>query len=64
MAHWYLKAMTVPAALRNKFQMVRTKSEFRSVLDEIADYGAQVKGDSGELPALRIPVPAGPVEHW
>lgn len=64
MAHWYLKAMTVPAPLRNRFQAARTKAEFQSVLQEIAEHGPARKNSAGELPALHIPVPAGPVEHW
>lgn len=64
MAHWYLKAMTVPAPLRNRFQLCRTKEELNAVLEEIISRGPSRNGRSGELPELHIPVPAGPVERW
>lgn len=64
MAHWYLKAMTVPAPLRNQFQSARTRAEFEAALAMIVEHGPTRRDASGELPALHIPVPAGPVEHW
>ena len=64
MAHWYLKAMTVPAPLRNRFQSARTKAEFDAALEEIVEHGPSRRTSSGELPELRVPVPAGPVDRW
>lgn len=64
MAHWYLKAMTVPASLRNRFQMARTKQEFQTALAEIQSHGPSRVLQTGELPDLAIPVPSGPVNHW
>jgi nifR3 family TIM-barrel protein len=64
MAHWYLKAMTVPAILRNRFQSAKAKSEFEAALEDIAENGPSRRTASGELPELQIPVPSGPVEHW
>jgi nifR3 family TIM-barrel protein len=64
MAHWYLKAMTVPATLRNRFQMARTKAEFTAALEEIAEQGPSRRHVNGELPELRVPVPSGPVDRW
>lgn len=64
MAHWYLKAMTVPAPLRNQFQMARTKRELEAALDDIAAHGPSRRNADGNLPELSIPVPAGPNELW
>lgn len=64
MAHWYLKAMTVPAALRHAAQQAETREELEAALQEIADHGPARRHHSGELPALHIPVPTGPVENW
>jgi nifR3 family TIM-barrel protein len=64
MAHWYLKAMTVPAPLRNQFQMARTKAELVAALEDIAAHGPSRRDASGSLPELSIPVPSGPSEHW
>lgn len=64
MAHWYLKAMTVPAPLRNQFQLARTREEFQQALRDIAVHGPSRVERSGELPELQIPVPSGPVDHW
>lgn len=64
MAHWYLKGMTVPAPLRNQFQMARTKEELETALEAIVNHGPTRRTQNGELPELHIPVPAGPVEHW
>lgn len=64
MAHWYLKAMTVPAPLRNQFQLARTKHDLETALRDIIEHGPSRWTIGGELPELQIPVPAGPVEHW
>lgn len=64
MAHWYLKAMTVPAPLRNQFQMARTKEELEGALTDIAAHGPSRRDQAGNLPELSIPVPAGPNELW
>lgn len=64
MAHWYLKAMLVPAALRNGLQSARTRSEFETTLAEIAAHGPARGSRTGVLPDLYIPVPSGPNEHW
>lgn len=64
MAHWYLKAMLVPAALRNRLQTARTRAEFDDALIEIAENGPARGSRTGVLPDLYIPVPAGPNENW
>jgi tRNA-dihydrouridine synthase B len=64
MAHWYLKAMLVPATLRNKAQTARTRAEFEESLSEIAANGPARGSRTGVLPDLYIPVPAGPNENW
>lgn len=64
MAHWYLKAMLVPAALRNQLQTAKTRAEFDAALDDIADKGPSRGSRTGVLPDLYIPVPAGPNENW
>jgi nifR3 family TIM-barrel protein len=64
MAHWYLKAMAVPAPLRNQFQMARTKSELNAALADIDAHGPSRRDAAGNLPELAIPVPAGPNELW
>jgi len=64
MAHWYLKAMTVPATLRNQFQTARTKAEQQDALENIAARGPSRQDAAGNLPDWSIPVPAGPTEHW
>ena len=64
MAHWYLKAMCVNAALRNQMQSARTRSEFEAAIRDIASRGPSRGTRTGLLPDLVIPVPAGPVEHW
>lgn len=64
MAHWYLKAMSVPATLRNDLQQAVSVDEFESTLAEIETLGP-ARGDRDDvLPDLHIPVPSGPVEHW
>jgi tRNA-dihydrouridine synthase len=63
-AHWHLKAMRVPAALRNRYQQARTEAEAARVLAEIEEHGPQGAARNGTLPDLAIPVPRGPVEHW
>jgi nifR3 family TIM-barrel protein len=64
MAHWYVKAMRVPSALRNRLQLARTREEFDSVLASIAEAGPTLGSRDGVLPDVHIPVPSGPVEHW
>jgi tRNA-dihydrouridine synthase B len=64
MGHWYLRAMQVPAWLRNGFQTARTKAELDEVLQQIAQLGPTSGSRTGELPELKIPVPSGPVERW
>lgn len=64
MAHWYLKAMHVTAALRNQLQTARTLTDFEAALDEIEAHGPARGSRTGVLPDLYIPVPAGPNEHW
>ena len=62
--HWHLKAMRVRADLRNQFQQAGTRAEIDSVLAEVARIGPCEGTRSGELPAMQIPVPSGPVERW
>ena len=64
MAHWYLKAMCVRAALRNQMQSARTRLEFEEAVREIAESGPTRGSRTGVLPDLVIPVPSGPVENW
>lgn len=64
MGHWYLKAMMARAWLRNRFQQATTRAELDEALDEIAAEGPVRGSRTGELPALSIPVPNGPVERW
>ena len=64
MAHWYLKAMCVRAALRNLMQSARTRAEFEAAVREIAASGPTRGTRTGVLPDLVIPVPSGPVERW
>jgi nifR3 family TIM-barrel protein len=64
MAHWYLKAMSVRACLRNQFQSARTMSELEVAIQAITQEGPSRGSRTGELPDLVIPVPSGPVEHW
>ena len=64
MAHWYLKAMLVPAALRHRLQSARTRLEFEATLEEITTSGPSRGSRTGVLPDLYIPVPSGPNENW
>ena len=64
MAHWYLKAMCVRAALRNQMQSARTREEFEAAVRDIASSGPTRGSRTGVLPDLVIPVPSGPVERW
>jgi len=64
MAHWYLKAMAVPAWLRNQFQLAVTLDEWESALAAIIEHGPTNGDRTSELPELHIPVPSGPVELW
>ena len=64
MAHWYLKAMRVSAALRHRFQLARTPTEFYAALAAAAAAGPSVGTRTGVLPAMQVPVPSGPVERW
>jgi tRNA-dihydrouridine synthase B len=64
MAHWYLKAMAIPAWLRNQFQLAVTIDEWESALAAIIEHGPAGGDRTGELPAMHIPVPSGPVELW
>jgi hypothetical protein len=63
-AHWYLKAMRVPARLRARFQAATDAAEIVAALAAIQDHGP-IGGDrTGVLPDLQVPVPSGPVERW
>jgi tRNA-dihydrouridine synthase B len=64
MAHWYLKAMLVPAPLRNLVQSAKTRDEFEGALLKVAEHGPARGSRHGVLPDLYIPVPSGPNEHW
>lgn len=64
MLHWYLKAMLVPASLRNKAQGAATVAELETVVDDIASSGPARGSRTGLLPDLYIPVPSGPNERW
>jgi len=63
-AHWYLKAMRVPARLRARFQAAANSAEIEAALAAIEEHGP-IGGDrTGVLPELAVPVPSGPVERW
>jgi nifR3 family TIM-barrel protein len=64
MAHWYLKAMAIPARLRHQFQVAATLAEWEAALAEIVAHGPLHGDRTGELPQMQIPVPSGPVERW
>ena len=64
MAHWYLKALCVRAALRSQMQSARNREEFEAAVREIAATGPTRGSRTGVLPDLVIPVPSGPVENW
>ena len=63
-AHWYLKAMRVPAFLRNRFQIAKTAEELDATLRDINTCGPKGGDRTGILPDLVVPVPSGPVERW
>jgi tRNA-dihydrouridine synthase B len=63
-AHWYLKAMRVPAWLRARFQAAASSVEIDAAIAAIQEHGP-IGGDrTGVLPNLAVPVPSGPVERW
>jgi nifR3 family TIM-barrel protein len=63
-AHWYLKAMRVPAKLRGRFQAASNSAEIDLALAAIQEFGP-IGGDrTGVLPQLTVPVPSGPVDRW
>lgn len=62
--HWYLKAMRVSTALRDRVQHARTEAEFLSAIAAIRQAGPVEGTRTGILPELQVPVPSGPVERW
>jgi nifR3 family TIM-barrel protein len=64
MAHWYLKGMRVRAALRHRFQLVRTQEEFAAALEEVREEGPVHGTRDGILTDVQVPVPGGAVERW
>jgi tRNA-dihydrouridine synthase len=64
MAHWYLKGMRVRAALRHRFQLVRTQEEFEAALAEVRREGPACGARDGILTDVHVPVPGGAVERW
>lgn len=64
MAHWYLKAMHVRAKLRHEFQLIRDPEGLDRYFEKLAAEGPINGIRTGELPAMHIPVPSGPVERW
>jgi nifR3 family TIM-barrel protein len=64
MGHWYLKGMQVRASLRHQFQQAKSREEWNAALAAIQEAGPSRIWRSGELPEMRVPVPAGPVEKW
>lgn len=64
MAHWYAKAMLVPAPLRNLLNQAPIPAAFEDALRQIEDHGPARGDRTGVLPDLYIPVPAGPNERW
>jgi tRNA-dihydrouridine synthase len=63
-AHWYLKAMRVPARLRALFQAAANSAEIDAALAVIEQHGPIGGNRTGVLPDLAVPVPSGPVERW
>jgi tRNA-dihydrouridine synthase B len=64
MGHWYLKGMRVLARHRHHLQTARTIAEFNTALEAVRQAGPVGASRSGQLPELRVPVPAGPNAHW
>ena len=64
MAHWYLKAMRVRARLRHDFQLLRSPDELEPYFAKLSAEGPIDGCRTGELPAMHIPTPSGPVERW
>ncbi|MEO1994620.1 MAG: tRNA dihydrouridine synthase DusB [Planctomycetaceae bacterium] len=64
MGHWYLKGMRVSARLRHQFQLARVRPEFELALQRISEVGPIPGARRDDLPEMKIPVPAGPVERW
>jgi nifR3 family TIM-barrel protein len=64
MAHWYLKAMHVRARLRHEFQLIRSPRGLEDFFAKLSADGPVHGNRGGELPAMHIPVPSGPVERW
>jgi tRNA-dihydrouridine synthase B len=63
-AHWYLKAMRVPARLRALFQAAANSAEIDAAMTAIEEHGPIGGNRTGVLPELAVPVPSGPVERW
>ncbi len=64
MAHWYAKAMLVPAPLRNILNQAPNPAAFEDALHQIEAHGPARGDRTGILPDLYIPVPSGPNERW
>ncbi|REJ71906.1 MAG: tRNA dihydrouridine synthase DusB [Planctomycetota bacterium] len=64
MAHWYLKGMRVRAALRHRFQLVKSLDEFEEAVAEVRREGPASGCRDGVLEDVHVPVPKGPVERW
>jgi nifR3 family TIM-barrel protein len=64
MAHWYLKGMRVRAALRHRFQLVRTPAEFGAAIESVRAEGPAYGPRDGILTDVNVPVPGGAVERW
>lgn len=64
MAHWYLKAMRVPAHLRHAVQEARTQAEFADAIQKVDEFGPTTGERTGLLPDFHIPVPSGPIAEW
>jgi tRNA-dihydrouridine synthase B len=64
MGHWYLKGMRVRARHRHQLQTARTIAEFEATLVAVRQAGPVGASRTGQLPDLKVPVPAGPIAHW
>lgn len=64
MAHWYLKGLRVRASLRHQFQLITTRAEFDSLIEQVRLEGPASGGRDGVLSAVSVPVPSGPVDRW
>jgi hypothetical protein len=54
----------VRAALRHRFQLVRTPAEFTQAIEWVRTEGPAHGARDGILTDVHVPVPGGAVERW